>query len=137
MLPCLCWSFLFPLLTILFSGVMRPFIRWLPVLFSRQVTSITSEISDTAIPPSNIAQPMHRRGNCRGSRTWKRQRQMRRNALKKTSTGQVRILSRRMEWAVGADVTRTLLMWKASRAAVLQNGSRLLEAGLLHNSRFS
>lgn len=119
------------------SGVTHPFIRWPPVLFSRPMTFITSEISGTATPPSNIARPMPPHGSCHGSPTWKRQRRMKRSALKKTNTGQVQTRSRRMGWAVGVGVIRTLLMWKANRVAVLQNGLRLLEAGLLPNSLFS
>jgi hypothetical protein len=54
---------------------------------------------------------------------------MKRNAKKKTSIGQLQTRPKKMVLVAGADATPTLSTSKASRAAVLQNGSRLQEDG--------
>lgn len=86
--------FLSPLLTGC-SGVMRLFIRWPLVLFSPPVIFIISEISDTVTLRSSTAQPTLLHDSYLGSRSWRRPRWMRRSVLRKTNTGQIRILSRK------------------------------------------
>ena len=86
--------FLSPLLTGC-SGVMRLFIRWPLVLFSPPVIFIISEISDTVTLRSSTARPTRLHDSCLDSRFWRRPRWMRRSVLRKTNTGQIRILSRK------------------------------------------
>ena len=86
--------FLSPLLTGC-SGVMRLFIRWPLVLFSPPVIFIISEISGTVTLRSSTARPTLLHDSYLDSRSWRRPRWMRRSVLRKTNTGQIRILSRK------------------------------------------
>lgn len=54
---------------------------------------------------------------------------MKRNGLKRTSTGQLRTFPRRMELAAGVGVTLISEMWKEKKEVVWLSGSRSLVDG--------
>ena len=111
------------------SGVMPQSIRLLLEPFLRPEISITSGISATDIPPFSIVLPMLQLDRCPISLSSRRRPRTRRHVKKRTTTGQWLIHPRRTGSAVVANATRRFLKWRARRAAVFPNGSRLLEDG--------
>ena len=106
------------------SGGMRLFIRSPLVCFYLPQIFTTSEILVIDIQRYSIARPMRpATANWLDRHSLRRQRQTRKRGEKKTNIGKHGTRSKRMELAADANVIQILLMWKASKEAVLRNGS--------------
>lgn len=108
---------------------MLPSIRLLLAHFWHPEIYTISVILATVTLPSSTVLQMRQPDSFHVSRGLKRPPKMRKNGLKRMSTGQLQTPPRRTELAAGVGVTPISEMWRGKKGAVWQSGSRSLAGG--------